>query len=63
VCGCRGCEHLSSVRMQVSKACVWVLKLEGTCEGMSMTIVGEDMGKSEVEVKVKRARKALANAK
>jgi hypothetical protein len=42
---------------------VWVLKLEGTCEGMSMTIVGKDMGKSKVKVKVKRARKALANAK
>ncbi|KAF8472311.1 hypothetical protein DFH94DRAFT_684541 [Russula ochroleuca] len=52
-----------AVRMRVSKARAWVLKLEGACKGMSVTVVGEDMGESEVEVEVERARKTLANAK
>jgi hypothetical protein len=51
------------MHMRVSKAHAWVLKLEGACEGMRVTVVGEDMGESEVEVEVERARKALANAK
>ncbi|KAF8462677.1 hypothetical protein DFH94DRAFT_686857 [Russula ochroleuca] len=58
-----GIEGVHIMHMRVSKAHAWVLKLEGACEGMRVTVVGEDMGESEVEVEVERARKALANAK